>query len=227
MRSIGFSLCMLLLTASLAPAADEKAASVQEVEKLTAQAVVAYKAGKADDAITALQKAITLIQKQAIKGLESFLPKVSDNWTPGKIESNSGSWQDPRGGNWQWTSAQREYTQGSDDDTTTVEVALNSSPMVTSAMQSMIQSYRQNREIINMMAQAGTKITILETNGWQGYRMVQQDGEAMALLVKGRLMLSIKVDKPDTAALDTFYNAIDLKALGETPAAKAEPVKDE
>ena len=209
-------------SATPAPAKPAAEASKQ-VEALVTKALADYKAGRGEQAITGLQEAIALIQKETGKNLEAFLPKVPEGWEAGDIHTDSGSMQNVAGQPLQWTTAERSYTRKSDE--LGVQVQLTSSPLLVGAMQEMAKSYKQNAQMLKMMAQGGNKIELIETGGWTGWRMITKDSDASMVMVKGGLMLTVQVETDDEAALSLFAKAIDTKALGATPTAQAKPAK--
>ncbi|MHC4974643.1 MAG: hypothetical protein ACYTG3_20200 [Planctomycetota bacterium] len=97
------------------------------VEKLIQEGLEAYKAGKNQEAILKLQKAIGLIQQSAAKGLEAFLPAAPDGWKADPAKSKSGNWGAGEAAV-TWTQASCRYIRESDN--LKVEVTISDSPQI-------------------------------------------------------------------------------------------------
>lgn len=199
----------------------------QDVEALILKGLKAYKDGKNQDAIQALQQAVAAIQKTQQAGMASFLPAAPAGWTAGKVDSGSvGAISSDGGETFSAINLSRKYTKkgGDEDSATTVTVTIHSQKELIEAFKGMAETYK-NPQMIAMMEQSGkVKMSSIDTAGWTGWKMVSSEGrgEAKANAFCGDLMLMVEVNKADARAMELFWSAIDLKGLAGTATMKVE-----
>ncbi len=216
-RKISGAICLVVLAAlftvvlvSPGMAEDPKEAILARID----QGRAAYSAGKTQEAIDHLQKAIALMQSATTKGLASALPAIPEGWKAEKPEMNSGSFG---GGEtaFQWNSASRTYTREADD--VRVEIMLSSSPQIVEAQRGMLKMYEDPQMRKMMAANTGQKMEIVERGGWKGLSIIQEGANAMITAFRGKTMLTISVSNGSAEILEKFWSAINLSGLGGEP----------
>ena len=68
------------------------------------------------------------------------------------------------------------------------------------------------------------KAELIDRHGWTGWKIVEKNSRAQLIAFSRNCLLSLDASKADETALDTIFNAIDLKALAD-PQAKS-PVEN-
>lgn len=226
MRRIGFLAALVIAGAASFSVAAEATAPKPDPQALIQQAQDAYKQGHIQQAIDAMQKAIALLQESQREGLAAFFPKPPDGWEAGKVQSNSFS----AGGNQQeknfsYTTLTRTYKHKGDD--LSVEITLANSPQMINTYKGMMDTFKNPQTLAMMNQNPDTKIALIDQEGWSGWSTLNKGGDAEIIALNGAYLLTLKVSKDDKATLDSFWKAIDLKALNTQaahPAAKqAEP----
>lgn len=194
-----------------------------DVEANIKKGLASYKDGKVQDAIAALQDAITAMQKSQQKGLASFFPKAPAGWTAKELESNSMTMQgtDSKDGNTSYTQLAQEFVRTSDD--LQVKITLTNASFLVAAQADVIKTYK-NPEILKALnAEDKNKISVIEQDGWTGWRMIEKDSHAEITAFCGSCLLTIRVEKDDPTVLDTFWKAINLKGIAASETASAKP----
>jgi hypothetical protein len=223
-------LTVLCFVAAVVPAVEKapvRKKTSAEIEGMIAKGLAAYKAGKNQEAIEALQQAVAAIQKTQQQGLVAFLPEAPAGWEAGKIDSGSvGAITGEDGQTYSAINLSRKYTrkgEADDDKQTQVTVTVHSQKEMIEAAKGMAEAYK-NPQFITMMESAGKiKFTAIDQNGWSGWKIVSAEGnDATATAFCGDLMLTVQVNKPDGKTLDLFWKAIDLKGLAGAATTKIE-----
>jgi hypothetical protein len=201
----------LLLVFALAgdPPADE--AVVAAIDK----GREAFKAGRDQEAIEQLQKAIGLIQAKAMKGLEAFLPtRDAEKWEAGEIDSQSGNWGSGETA-FTWSQVQRRYTKKGVEDGPEVTVMITSWPQMIEGQRAMMQMYKDPamRAMIGQDPN-GPKMELIEKDGWVGMITTQNDDCSIVTLHE-KIMVQVQVNKAETDIAKEFWDAMDRKGLGE------------
>lgn len=213
---------MLLLTGALWAADDKKEPA--SVEAAIQKGLKDYKDSKPQDAIAALQEAISLIQKSAEKGLGSYFPAAPDGWEASEIESHSmagmGSGKDA---GISWTQISRTYTRKSDK--MTVRMELTNAPQLIDVQKGMAEMYKNPQMLAAMNADGKTTVKPFDQSGWTGWTKIEKDKDAeLTTFSKGNL-LTIHVSKADETALQQFIGLMNFKAMGEGSVAASKPAK--
>lgn len=201
----------LLFALALAgdPAADE--AILASIDK----GREAAKAGKDQEAIEALQKAIGLIQAKGRKSLEAFLPtRDAAEWEMGEIDSQSGNWGSGETA-FTWSTVQRRYTKKGVEDGPEVNVTITSWPQMIEGQRAMVQMYK-DPAMRAMLAQNkdGPKMDFIEKDGWSGLITTDTDNCNIVALHE-TIMVTVQVNKADADLAKAFWDAMDSKGLGE------------
>ncbi|MHC5052612.1 MAG: hypothetical protein ACYTGK_18630 [Planctomycetota bacterium] len=190
------------------------------VEKLIQEGLEAYKAGKNQEAILKLQKAIGLIQQSAAKGLEAFLPAAPDGWKADPAKSKSGNWGAGEAAV-TWTQASCRYIRESDN--LKVEVTISDSPQIIQGQMQALKLY-QNPQMLQMMNQdPNKKIELIDTDGWKGWKTTDKGKRprTQTMAIYRSVMVMIEVRGDDEGARDAFWSGVDRKGI----AAAAAPPK--
>jgi hypothetical protein len=203
--------------------AAEKETAV-DVEALIQKGLKAYKDGKGGEAIQALQDAIAAIQKSQEKGLAAFFPKAPAGWEAGKMESQSLSMGSSEGGT-NYTVLSQAFTQGKDDNAIEVKVTLTNSPQQGEAYKSMVDTYKNPEMLKILNADAKQKITMIDQDGWVGFRHIEKESKGQIIVFHGPCMLMLDCDKDNEKALDAIWKGIDLKGLAKATPVTSQPAK--
>lgn len=185
---------------------DAKSAAV---EALIQAGLKAYKDGQTQRAVAALQEAIAQMQKQQEKGLASFFPKAPDGWEAGEIDTQSATFGTGKGSE-SFTTLNRTYTRKTDQ--MEVQVSLVNSPQLVESHKAMAEAYK-NPAMLKELNADGNKNKMIERDGWIGWLTVSKDDNATITAFNKSYVLTITVDKPDEAVLNSFWMAIDVKGL--------------
>lgn len=206
-----FALPLLL---ALAVAGDPPAEGDEAVLAAIDKGREAFKAGRDQEAIENLQKAIGLIQAKAMKGLAAFLPSRDEaQWEMGEIDSQSGNWGSGETA-FTWSQVQRRYTRRGVDDGPEVTVMISNSPQLIEAQRGMVQMLK-DPAMRAMMAQAqgGQKIDFVEEGGWLGMITTEND-RCNAMVFHAKVMVQVQVNRGDDKLAKEFWAAIDRDGLG-------------
>ena len=219
MRKLLIAAGAVMLTAAAAyPQAKDA-----DVESLVQKGLKAYKDGKAQDAIKALQDAIAIIQKSQEKGLAAFFPKPPAGWEAGEIESGSGAISSAgASGSMSYTHLSRRYTHKADkgEEKLEVTVSMTNSPQLIEPQKAMVETYRKP-EIMKAMNMGPTKFTLIDKDGWIGWKTVDKDSRTQIIALSGGCMLEVSSNKADEKGVDLLFGAIDLKGLAAAQPAKS------
>jgi len=175
----------------------------------------AFNAGKDQEAIEQLQKAIGLIQAKALKGLEAFLPTRDEReWEMGEIDSQSGNWGSGETA-FVWSQVQRRYTKKGSDDGPEVTVMITSWPQMIEGQRAMVQMYK-DPAMRALLAQDpnAPKMEFIEKDGWVAM-VTKQEQDCNVVAFHEKIMVQVQVNKPDDAIAKEFWGAMDAKGLGE------------
>ena len=193
-----------------APAAP--AAAKPDVPAAVQAALAAYKDGKLADAVSQLQKAIAQIQQEMQGSLGGVLPLAPAGWAADEIKSTAAAVAGEESGS--WTNVSRRYTRKADSVQT--DISLTNSPQLVKVQKQMADALK-NPQVLQAMKQGGRKdITPVTQPGWSGWMIVSREddsAEVNAFSAEG-YFIKVHVGKADAAALQTFWKAIDLKAIG-------------
>ncbi|MCJ7543278.1 MAG: hypothetical protein MUP47_01725, partial [Phycisphaerae bacterium] len=119
-----------------------------------------------------------------------------------------------------YTQLTQRFTRKQDGATATV--SLTSSNQLIDAQKPLAESYK-NPEFLRMAnLDPNMKVKLIDQDGWTGWIVIQKEGDAQATALHSGYLLTVQVDKPDEAALDIFWKAIDLKGLAG-PGAASQP----
>lgn len=210
MRAI-LTISLLGFAAAIGFAAD-KESTPADVEAAIQQGLKDFKAGRSADAIQSLQSAISMIQKSQQKGAAKGFPKAPAGWEAGKLESQSISTGSATE-NFAWTMLTQAFTRKSDN--TRVNIELANSPQLIEPQKAMFENLK-NPQVLAMMNQSpDTKLSMISQDGWAGMKIVEKQ-EAKIVAFCDNSLITITVNKADEAALETFWKAVDLKALAAT-----------
>jgi len=208
-------LLSLPLVVAAALAGDTADSTDAKVLAAIDQAREAYKAGKPHDAIDQLQKAIGLIQAEAMKGLATFLPNRDEKECElGEVESQNGNWGSGEQA-FQWSQVQRRYTKKGVDDGPEVTVLISNSPQIIEGQRAVLQMFKDPamRAMMNQ-GNEGQKIDTIEDGDWFGTLTTQKDS-CTALVLGPKIMVQIESNKGDDKLVKEFWAAIDKKGLAE------------
>lgn len=200
---------LALVVAGDPPAAEGDAAIVATIEK----GRDAFKAGKHQEAIENLQKAIGLIQAIASKGLAVFLPaRDAEQWEMAEVDTQNGNWGSGES-SFQWTQVSRRYTKKGEEGGPEVNVMISNSPMLIEAQRGMVQMLK-DPAMRAMMAQNqdGQKLDFVEEGGWLG--MITTEKESCnAQIFHTKVMVQIESNTGDEKLVKEFWAAIDKDGL--------------
>ena len=199
---------LLALVVAGDPPPEGEAAILESIDK----GRDAFKAGKHQDAIESLQKAIGLIQAIASKGLAAFLPtRDAEQWETGEVETQNGNWGSGES-SFQWTQVSRRYTKKGEDDGPEVNVMISNSPQLIEAQRGMVQMLK-DPAMRAMMAQSQEgKLYFIEEGGWLGMITTQKD-DCSAQIFHTKVMVQIEVTNGDDKLAKEFWAAIDKDGL--------------
>lgn len=190
----------------------ETARKLDPVELLITKGLAAYQAGKSAQALADLQQAIALIQEQLFQSLGAHFPEAPDGWKADKIKSQAMSMGSGQGSG-SWTQISRTYTRVSDK--IKVTLSLTNSSQLLASQQAAAEAYR-NPMMMQMMNQdPNTTAELIDRDGWTGWKIIEKGSKAQIIAFSQLCLLSLDAGKADEEALDTIFNAIDLKALAE------------
>jgi len=176
----------------------------------------AFVAGKHQEAVDLLQKAIGLIQEKALAGLASFLPgRDPAQWEMGEVDSVSGSWGAGKNA-FQWTQVTRTYDRKGSEDGLSVTVMISNSPQLVEAQRGMIEMLK-NPAMRAMMTQGqeGQKIDLVEEGDWVGMLTTEAEGDASLQMFHKKITVQITVSPNDADVAKEFWKAIDRTKLAE------------
>jgi hypothetical protein len=174
----------------------------------------AFQAGKDQEAIAKLQKAIGLIQARAIQALGKFLPaRDAAQWDAGEVESQAGNWGSGETA-FQWSQVTRSYTKKGVDDGPQVSVMISNSPGMIEAQGAILQMLKDPamRAMITQ-AQEGQKVEVVEDGAWLGM-ITTSEHTCTLLAMHGKVMVQVEV-RPggDDKLAKEFWGALDRAGL--------------
>jgi len=175
----------------------------------------AVKAGKPQEAIELLQKAIGMIQAKAAKGLATFLPTRDEKvWEMGEVETQQGNWGSGDQ-SFQWSQVQRRYTKKGQEDGPEVSVMISNSPQFIQMHQATLQMLKDPmmRAAVNQ-GNEDSKIDVIEEGEWLG--MVTTEKERCTIIASHKkVMVQIEAERGDEKLAKEFWTAIDRDGLAK------------
>lgn len=212
MRAKLFFLALpLLFGPAIAGDAEDEAAVLAAIDK----GREAFKAGKPQEAIESLQKAIGLIQAKAMKNLATFLPARDEKeWEMGEVDTQQGNWGSGEQ-SFQWTQVSRRYTKKGAEDGPEVNVMISNSPQIIEAQRAMLQMFK-DPAMRAMMGQGneGQKVDVIEDGEWLGMITVEKE-RCSANIVHKKVMVQIEAERGDEKLVKEFWAAVDKAGLAE------------
>lgn len=206
-------LVLTVLSSALAqePEATEKPAP-PSVEKLTSEALAAYKAGRNAEAVEKLQQAISLIQKEMGEDMASFIPDAPQGWKADDVRSSSGSLGGDGGQGQQWVRLSRAYTRTSDD--LKVRLTISNSPQLVGTQRAATAMFSNPQYVAMLQSNPDMTIEAIDRDGWNGW-MVVDKSNAQLMAFCGSTMITVEAPKADKSAIETIFGAVDLKNLAK------------
>lgn len=199
----------LLFAMGRAKAPPKQAQAAVEAE--VAAGLKAFKAGKVQDAIAHLQKAISVMQGLLAGDLSSHFPKAPDGWEAGEVKTQALA--ATGAGSTSFTQARRRYVRKKDK--LRVEITLTDSPQLLKAQQAAGKAF-DNPAVLQMINQdPNRQVRRIRRDGWTGWSMINKPRKAEAYVFTQHCLLVIDVPKADADVLDTFLKAMDLKGLAK------------
>ncbi len=190
---------LLLLTLLASPAAW---AASDEVEQAIQEALQAYREGALSEAVSSLQYAEQLIQKEKGRRLAAALPEPLPGWTAEEAESQAAPAAMLGGG----ISAQRTYRKGEAE----VRVSLASdSPLLQGVL--MVLS-----NPLFATADGGELVRVGRRKAVLRYDLAERAGE-LQLVVARRFLLSVEGEGVSRETILAYARAVDLEALARLP----------
>jgi hypothetical protein len=212
MRAKLFLLALpLLFGPALAGDAEDEALVLAAIDK----GRESFKAGKPQEAIEQLQKAIGLIQSKAMKNLATFLPARDDkDWEVGEVDTQQGNWGSGEQ-SFQWTQVSRRYTKKGAEDGPEVNVMISNSPQIIEGQRAMLQMFKDPamRAMMNQ-GNEGQKVDVIEDGEWLGMVTIEKN-RCSANIVHKKVMIQIEAERGDEKLVKEFWTAIDKKGLAE------------
>ncbi|HEX5138255.1 MAG TPA: hypothetical protein VFY93_14860, partial [Planctomycetota bacterium] len=167
----------------------------------------AVKAGRTQEAIEELQKAIGLIQAKATRGLATFLPTRDEKaWEMGEVETQQGNWGSGDQ-SFQWSQVNRRYTKKGAENGPEVNVMISNSPQFIQMHQATLQMIK-DPAMLAAMNQGDSKISVIEEGGWLGM-VTSQNGDCTILAVHKKVMVQVEVQRGDEKLAKEFWTAMD------------------
>lgn len=215
MRKFLVMLLCVAVSACAAWAANDKDPKAA-VEARILAGLKAYKDGKTQEAVAALQEAVALMQASQQQGLAALFPKAPDGWEAGKIESQSMSLGGSDQQSGAYTSLSRTYTRKADNVEATITL-LDSKQMIE-AQRQLVETYKNPAMLAMLNQDPDKKTTLIDQQGWIGWKIVSKGQSAEAMAFNQSYLLTVRVSAGDEPVLDGFWKAIDFRAI--VPAAK-------
>ncbi len=207
LTSIAF---VILCSTAFAQTKDSLDASGESVEILTGKALEAYKAGKAQEAIAFLQKAINKIQSESSKDLVTFLPPVPEGFTADEPRTSSGNWG-AGGQSVQVSTVERTYWKK--DAGLRITVTFTNSPQLIMPQRQMLKMF-ENEQMMRMMNMDPNKeVKPVKKDGWNGWTQVDKGKAASGIAISDALMVNVQVNKDRKDVLQKFWDRVDFKGL--------------
>jgi hypothetical protein len=206
----GMAAVLAMATVLVGVRAEEEPQPDAQVAKLIQEGLAAYKAGRHEEAIERLQRAIRIIQEAAAKGLASFLPPVAEGWTAGEPRLESGTWGAGKEA-LQWTQVSRRYQRASDG--LKVEVAVSNAPMLVQGQLQALTHYQDPQRLRMFNRHPDRKITLLDQDGWKGWTLVEKGKRVQTFAIRESTLATLTVDRDDEKVRDTFWSGLDLKGI--------------
>jgi hypothetical protein len=200
--------CVAALVA--APAESRPASDTAKVESLVNQALAEYKAGNTGDAVAHLQEAITLMQKSLSKGLAAVFPEAPAGWEAGKVESNAMSFGSADGSQ-AWTQVSRTYTKTGVD--LNVKIEITNTPQLIEAAKATAEAFKNPQMLAALNQNGNTKVEVVGKDGWFGWQTINKGSSAELVAYNKDCLLTVHVNKDDAAAMSTFWNSMNLRAI--------------
>jgi hypothetical protein len=199
----------LLLAPAIAGVAEDEALVLAAIDK----GREAFKAGKPQEAIENLQKAIGLIQAKGMRSLATFLPARDEKeWELGEVDTQQGNWGSGEQ-SFQWTQATRRYVKKNAEDGPEISVMITNSPQMIEPQRAMLQMMRDPamRAAMNQGKDA-QKVDMIEEGEWLGMITTEQD-RTTALVLHKKAMVQIEVHRGGDKIAREFWAAIDRNGL--------------
>jgi len=173
----------------------------------------AYRAGKAQESIRHLQKAIKLIQQTAVRGLASFLPDLGEGWTADEPNTTSGSWN-ANGTDMQWTQVTRSYQH--EERGLTLDVTITNWPQMIQGVRAMVQMFKNPQMRAAMDGDKKKKHELVEGDGWTGLLITEGTRRTSFQTYNEDVMVTMEIGTGDAALVRSVWQGMDRRGLGES-----------
>ena len=222
MRITAYACLLVLIVVAFGPAvtraedapSDASPAALALIDRGRAALV----AGRAQEAIDSLQKAIGIIQATVAKTLSSFLVDAVGELEGDEVDVQSGAWGAGESG-FQWNSATRTYRPAPEaeasDPNLSVEVMISNSPQLLQVHKASLEVYGNPQMRALMERSGGVKIETIQDGPWEGIFLAKPGEGAQALAFTGSLMLQIQSSAGDLDLVKRFWKAIDTAGLAK------------
>jgi len=202
----------LLFAAGLAK--EPAKASKAVIESEIAAGLKAFQAGKTQDSIAHLQKAISLMQDVLGGDLARYLPKAPKGWEAGEIKKQSYAGTGTATAT--ITQITRVYVRTADK--VKVRISLTNSPQLIQGQKAALKAFRnpQMLRIINQDPKKQAKL--IDRDGWAGWSMIEKGRRAAVTAFSEACALTIRLSQAEADVLEMFLTSTDLKGLAKTMA---------
>ncbi len=173
----------------------------------------AFRAGKAQEAVRELQKAIKLIQQTAMRGLASFLPDLGEGWTADEPNTTSGSWN-VNGTDMQWTQVTRTYRH--EERNLGLDIMITTSPQMMQGTQAMLQMFKNPQMRAAFENDKKKKHELVEGDGWSGILITEGRRRTSFQTCCEGVLLTMEVATGDAALVRQVWQAMDRRGLAES-----------
>jgi hypothetical protein len=165
--------------------------------------------GDYQTAVSLFQQVVQQLQTKLGGAMERFLPKPPSGWTAGEVEAQSWTGTSSEASH-AMTNISREYRRESDDARCTINIT--NWPTMVQGLRQTVDMYKNMQSM--MRQDPEREISFDEKDGWTIMRMVDKVSKSSQMqAVSETYMVSVDLNRDDSAAVDAFLGGLDLAGL--------------
>jgi len=165
--------------------------------------------GDYQTAVGLFQQVVQRLQTKLSGAMERFMPKPPAGWEAGEVETQSWTGTSNEESH-AMTNISREYRRASDEARCTINIT--NWPTIVQGLRQTVDMYKNMQSM--MQQDPDTEFSFEEKDGWSIMRMIDKASKSSQVqAVSDTYMVSVDLDRDDSAALDAFLGGLDLAGL--------------
>jgi len=165
--------------------------------------------GDYQTAVGVFQQVVQKLQTKLSGAMERFMPKPPAGWEADDVESQSWTGTTKEESH-AMTNISRVYRRGSDDAQCTISIT--NWPAIVQGLRQTVDMYKNMQSM--MQQDPDTQVSFEDKDGWTIMRTIDKASKTSQVqAVSDTYMVSVDLDRDDSAALDAFLGGLDFAGL--------------